>query len=648
VAHVDLLASKLVTVTAAYENWRLQSRELRGGETAASRSWAGAPRKAVVRPDTVAFDGDTVKFLHRNSGFDTFDLCVEQQGLQRVKEQLWNPLENLTFGGVLWGENFKPAGTQTGRYASTAFRAWRLQSKSPSRSHSLQVALHIANTSAPGEWAGGVRQIRRAADRAGAAARRNTREWWQSFWERSHVFISPDPPEPTSPAWQVGRNYQVFRYQLGCNAYGKYPTKFNGGLFTYDPEFVDPKKAFTPDHRQWGGGTFTAQNQRLVYWPMLKNGDFDLMDAQFDFYRRLLRNAEMRSRVYWDIDGACFTEQIENFGLPVAYEYGWKRKASVEPGVEDNAWVDYQWDTVFEFCQMMLDRHAYAGTDVKQDLPLIESCLRFYDEFYQQQSLKLNGQALSSDGKLVIYPGTACETYKDALNPSPTICALRRILLSLLALPDDQLPADDRRQWQNMLARIPAIGFRDMAGRETIAPAWKWSRIQNTELPQLYPVYPWGFYGVGRPGLDIAIDTWNFGIDRPEQKQIQSWHQDAIFCARLGLTREAAALTVQKMRDSGRRFPTWWGPGHDWVPDHNWGGSGMIGVQEMLLQAVDDKIYLLPAWPSDWEVDFKLHAPGRTTVEVGYRRGKLEKLEVAPPNRRKDVVLPDWLNPDSR
>ena len=38
--------------------------------------------------------------------------------------------------------------------------------------------------------------------------------------------------------------------------------------------------------------TMTAQNQRLVYWPMLKSGDFDLMKSQFDFYLRLLPTAE--------------------------------------------------------------------------------------------------------------------------------------------------------------------------------------------------------------------------------------------------------------------------------------------------------------------------------------------------------------------
>ena len=42
---------------------------------------------------------------------------------------------------------------------------------------------------------------------------------------------------------------------------------------------------FTPDHRNWGGGTFTAQNQRLVYWPMLKAGDFDLLLILFRPFR---------------------------------------------------------------------------------------------------------------------------------------------------------------------------------------------------------------------------------------------------------------------------------------------------------------------------------------------------------------------------
>jgi hypothetical protein len=62
---------------------------------------------------------------------------------------------------------------------------------------------------------------------------------------------------------------------------------------------VDEKQSLLPTTGNWGGGTMTAQNQRLVYWPMLKSGDFDMMPSQFDFYNRMLKNAELRSRVYW-------------------------------------------------------------------------------------------------------------------------------------------------------------------------------------------------------------------------------------------------------------------------------------------------------------------------------------------------------------
>jgi hypothetical protein len=92
------------------------------------------------------------------------------------------------------------------------------------------------------------------------------------------------------------------------------------------------------------------------------------------------------------------------------------------------------------------------------------------------------------------------------------------------------------------------------------------------------------------------------------------------------------------LRNSGRRFPAFWGPGFDWTPDHNWGGAGMIGLQEMLLQVQDEKIYLFPAWPKDWNVHFKLHAPYQTTVEAVLKNGKIEKLDVIPEQRKKDII----------
>ena len=107
----------------------------------------------------------------------------------------------------------------------------------------------------------------------------------------------------------------------------------------------------------------------------------------------------------------------------------------------------------------------------------------------------------------------------------------------------------------------------------------------------------------------------------------------------MGMANEAAEYNMRKLRDSERRFPTFWGPGHDWVPDHNWGGSGMIGLQEMLMQTIGDQIILFPAWPKDWDVSFKLHAPGNTTVECSLVKGEIRNLRVTPESRSKDIIV---------
>ena len=70
----------------------------------------------------------------------------------------------------------------------------------------------------------------------------------------------------------------------------------------------------------------------------------------------------------------------------------------------------------------------------------------------------------------------------------------------------------------------------------------------------------------------------------------------------------------------------------------------MTGIQEMLMAADpygDGKIYLLPAWPKDWDVDFKLHAPQQTTVEISVRQGKIVSLKVTPESRKKDIIIDD-------
>jgi hypothetical protein len=153
----------------------------------------------------------------------------------------------------------------------------------------------------------------------------------------------------------------------------------------------------------------------------------------------------------------------------------------------------------------------------------------------------------------------------------------------------------------------------------------------------LYPVFPWRIYNVVSEDKDTAINTYWLDPDVQKFYSHVGWKQYNIFAACLGLTEEAKKLTLLKFKDAEHRFPCFWGPGFDWTPDHNWGGSASIGLQEMLLQTEGERILLFPAWPAGWDVHFKLHAPGQTTVEAELKDGKLLRLEVSPKERLADV-----------
>ena len=657
VVHVEITNAQPLRTEVSYENWRYKERMIRKGEgQQCSYKWA-PPKGAVTTADFVSLSskrklpGMTKKenlllFYHRNPEQTVFDIVVAQQGMENVKSQMMNPLKHLTFGGYLFGDNLEYTGTTDNIYAGTDYRAWNFRSSKVSRKEQFCIVLHTEQTATVEQWEQDLQiNLQRIAPQGKISSKivsqdkKQTRLWWNAFWQRSFIEpIGDTENKNDSDIKEITRNYTLFRYMLGCNAYGSVPTKFNGGLFTFDPCHIDEKQAFTPDYRKWGGGTMTAQNQRLVYWPMLKSGDFDMMSSQFDFYNRMLKNAELRTQVYWQHNGACFCEQIENYGLPNPAEYGFKRPEWFDKGVEYNAWLEYEWDTILEFCQMILETKNYANADITPYLPLIESSLTFFDEHYRQLASRRGRKALDGNGQLVLFPGSACETYKMTNNASSTIAALRTVL-------------ENYGKKDEMLKTIPPIPLRYIEIKDslnptaspelkqTISPAVSWERINNVETPQLYPVFPWRIYGVGKENLELARNTYFYDPEAIKFRSHVGWKQDNIWAACLGLTEEAKRLTLAKLSNGPHRFPAFWGPGYDWTPDHNWGGSGMIGLQEMLLQTNGEQILLFPAWSKEWDIHFKLHAPGETIVEATLKDGKVTHLKVHPESRKKDIII---------
>ena len=634
VVHVEIESGAPLVAECDYESWRYKDRSYRRGESMQMSYKFKAPAGTFTHHDEFIPENGQLTFYHQNTDSTIFDATVSEQRLLPLRDKLYNPIGGLVNGGRLYAPEFLFKGTYNGVYSATDYQGWRYVSRERQRKFSLAIVLASSQgqrSEARNVFLTRVDSLRRAI--SVQADRRASRKWWNAFWQRSFI-------EGSDSTAEMARNYTLFRYMLGCNAMGEWPTKFNGGLFTFDPEYVDKRNAFTPDYRRWGGGTFTAQNQRLVYWPLLKTGDNDLMRAQLLFYLRILKNAELKTQFYWHHGGANFTEQIENFGLPNHDEYGVKHPQGFDAGYEYNAWLEYLWDTVLEFCQMALQNETYYGEDISQYVPLVTSCLDFFDQHYRYIARHNGIKELDGNGKLVLYPGSGAETFKMAYNASSTCAALKTVTQTLIQ-HFERVGADSilTKKYKKMLATLPDISYRMIDGHKCIAPATVWQRVNNTEVPQLYPVFPWRMFGVGRDSLDIALNTWKYD---PYVKKFwgwAGWEQLNIFAACLGQTAEAAELTRKKLSDGAYRFPAFWGPGHDWSPDHNWGGSGMIGLQEMLLQDVGRKILLFPAWPRQWNIHFKLHANYQTTVEATLKDGKITQLKVLPASRKNDVQI---------
>jgi hypothetical protein len=644
--YVDIRCGNPRRVRAAFESWRTKDRILDERDRMACYGlWNTTPDEIPARThaDRVRVVGDAVECSHRN---DSNDLLIDKmlitQHLEAERIEIPDPQRDFVFGGRLSGEGFTFTGRGAGRYCETDFESWLLGS-APREEHHLELNLEAGIFPRQDDWATRLEQHANDARARHGIAEQRSMAWWREFQLHSWIDIEPADGESGPPVAQLGRNYQLFRYAMGCNANGTFPSKFNGSLFTVDPEGEDAFRS--PDFRQWGGGSLTGQNQRLLYYPLLASGDVDLMAPQFDFYLKALRGAEARTRAYWGHAGASFAEQIENFGLPCGdvYETAWGHRGvgprpDPDRGALRNDWCSDVYDTVLEFCGMILDAHRYAGFDFVPYLPLIDSCVTFFDEHYQALELARSGNALK-EGKLVFYPGSAAETYKDATNSVTTVSAPRVVLARLLSLTTPSVSTRMKQRWSHMLDRIPEIPLRVMNGDTVIAPAESWSRIQNEELPQLYPVFPWGIFGVGKPNLDLALATYRSGADNPDQYGIRGWKQTPNFAARLGLTQDASAMVLEKLRDSSRRFPTFWGPNFDWTPDFNHAGSAVSALIEMLIQTDDRRIHLFPAWPAEWNVRFRVHAPYETVIEGELIGGVISNIATTPASRARDITI---------
>jgi len=627
VLHVKAHLDEPATLRASVEIWRGQSHPY--DEVSPEKGGLfGLGKHAIplsFGADTVfAADAAQVSWMHFNDT-SLFPTVLKQQHLESVSAKYPDPLLHRAFGAALNGSGLVSAGDRV------------LQSAAPARDLRLDLtALTTTDTVSREAWRAQLFALldkERRVDSAAAMAAH--RKWWRKFWDRAWIRVSG-----TADAEKVSQGFAMQRYMMATSSRGAFPTKYNGGLFTVGhdmPANVESTpEDHNPDFRAWGG-SYWNQNNRLLYWPLIATGDFDLIEPWFRMYMQALPLAKDRTRLYFHHGGAAFIETIDFWGLPNLNDFGWDNPTTTVA----SRWMRYHTQGALEVLAQMLDVYDIsqdAGFVRRTIIPFGTAVVDYYDQHW----------VTDSTGKLQMAPAQSLETYQlDAVDPTPDIAALQHLLPRLLHLP--QVSPGQRARWQRLVRRLPPIplgttangkippsAHGDPAGQRIILPARSYGETKNVENPELYTVFPYRLYGVGKADLELARATFLARLF----PQDTCWGQDGPQAAMLGLTEVAEATTVHELTNYGeQRFVWFWKPAHDWIPDLDNGGTGMITLEAMLMQVDGRRIQLLPAWPRDWTADFKLHAPYRTTISGHVENGTVTHLQVSPQSRSKDVVI---------
>lgn len=613
-AHVEISCGDEHTIMVTAEPWRTQPKLLEGMECHSSYLMYGSPEPVWESADVLLTNQtDAIGWYHRNET-SSWRKTMDLQSLSELAGRQTDPLLHRTFGVYLTGQGMT-------RVNDTA-----LTGENSTNYHIICTA-YTAQTDSAEEWIKQIQKISAEVEKLDMAKVYEAhRDWWKNFWENSYIFVGNEQQGET-----VTRGYILQRYLNGCAGRGCYPIKFNGSLFTMEiPENSAGKTFhFDPDYRRWGG-PYWFQNTRLTYWPMLAAGDFELMQPFFQMYRDALPLVKYRTQAYYGHGGAFFSETMCFWGTYANQDYGWDRD-NKEIGLTDNPYVRFYWSGSLELCVMMLEYAKYhRDPQFIQEtlLPIATAVLEFYERHYPRDDA----------GKIRFAPAASLETWHHVENPLPEIVGVRTVAEGLLEFLGNDLDGNLAARFQQLVNDLPPIPMGEENCRRFLLPAEKVmdSHPENSENPELYAVFPYPLYGIGKPNLDVGLETYR----RRQVKDSCGWRQDAVQAACLGLADQAREYVVQNFSDVSPdyAFPAFWGPNFDWVPDQDHGNVASLALQKMLIQQDQEKICLLPAWPREWDVKFRLRAYGNTVVEGSVANGKLEELAVTPSSREKDVI----------
>lgn len=593
-------ASQSVRLEVTSQMWRRERRPLEGKERVSAYGMSQAPFPLYSEPDRYYDNGRAdLVWAHRNES-SIYRFTLRQQSLDDFDAP--DPLMHNMFGALVRADGCRRTSDST------------LSSTHPSRRISVAVAVaHTHSVQNPDQW---VSELTQRSDslldpRHATRAKAAHQHWWNRFWERHYLFVGrPGADSSKAETRIVTEGYILQRYVNACAGRGELPIKFNGSIFTVDLHWNmgQGKQGYDADYRDWGG-PYWWQNTRLPYAAMYYSGDIEMMNPLWKMYLDAMPLARHRTEKHFGHPGIFMPETFYFWGCYAPDNYGWERPDTLKTGIPTSPYIRLYYQGTLEVAAMMLQRYEFApDASFLRDtlLPFATEALIFYDRHYP----------LDSTGKMHIQPAQSLETYfEGVINPAPDIAALSW-LLSGLARLDERLPDSTAALVVRMQRALPELPRRQTETGEILAAGTHLGPRTNVEKPELYSVFPYRLFGVGLPELELARRTYA----QRAVKEHWGWQQDAIFAANLGLTDEARRIVTTNFsrKHDGSRFPGFYGPNYDWVPDQDHPNVTSRALQEMAVQYVRDTVYLLPAWPLDWPLECKVHLPRNTTLTLKY------------------------------
>lgn len=613
--------------------------------------------------DIVENKDNEIKFWHKN-GKNSINFLAKLQGVEEHLKDIPDLLSNRIFGGILSVEN----GVIINKNIEVNTDLFQL--KLTTISGQFDSLNKFKNT---------LDEYHAKSDKYDNAYK-ITKKWWNSYWNKSYIYIDGDINRECSvtenifeiekecqeyeikATSKVSIAYNLTKFMMACCSDGNLPILYNGMLFNLMPganEHFDVNnfgRCFTakpsmpitlqnnPDERSWCIENLW-QNVRHPYLSMLSRGEKDELKRLIDYYKKFEPINKARASLYHGAEGQHNTEMTLSCGLQTAQIYGTDR-SNLPIGYSKNRHggaVDVS--PGLELVMLMLDYYDYTkdkdflNNDV---IPYVYDLLKYIEtRFYKRKG-----------GKIIIGPLQSVETYWDTINPITVISGLKAVTARVSQL--NVINNEIKDYITKYINKVSDFSYSVINDKRILMPAQEFTDFRNNvEPPQMYAIMPFKVFGIGKDGYETILNTFEYCINEydinkpfkigqtPSEPSYSGWQYISVCAALLGLNDQAGKMLEHNcaLKNPGTRFPAMWGPIYDAVPDTDHGANILNTLQNMVVQTEDDVVRVIPSLPTSWNVKFKLHIDCTTTIECDYKKGEIRNLKIFPKLVNKKILI---------